>query len=626
MKAIQYAIKKLDFFGRQINFTINREEHFTTVCGGFISIIILCLYTAFFFFFGQEMFYKLNPHITTENLIPENQESYTITNETFIAWRISSADDSSLFFHDKFKSLLLYNINNSTYKKSKSAYSKELQSINCTNQKFKHNFEDSVYEADKWMCFDFSAIENQNLTGSQSSPFYSYLSFTLELCEVNYFNSTKSKCTDYHKLSKFLINNNLIIEFLFYDTGFRPKNFLEPFERKINYYRNFLNINLLKRDNFFFEKSIVKQDASFFWRDEVEVSNMFAISESTTENYVKFVTDDYLDDYYANDKYQNRYSVYLCKFFYVQEYKHYTRRYQKVQDVMGKVNGCLQLLTFVFGGVYYFYCKYRFEDFIFNKLVNVKIDKGLFLHKKENEMKIINCNYRKESDLSKEKFDVMTKINKDNKNEVGEKNHVDYERSKITINSRQIYSDSIQDKNKDSISRRLFNFPISDGVNEARSENCIEKNSLSEEDKKIFIEKLEKLSSDSKNKRSFLQKNLCIKFCKRKEKKYSFDIKLQETYVDKINEKFDITYYLRWLRQFKILKKFIFKEENEPQIFKILASDAYNVSIKDYNDDFFKEDKNLKGIIEQWVKSLNNVNQTNLSKYLVNNFQMQIQN
>jgi hypothetical protein len=34
------------------------------------------------------MIFKLNPNVSLETLNPENQESYTISNETFLAWRI----------------------------------------------------------------------------------------------------------------------------------------------------------------------------------------------------------------------------------------------------------------------------------------------------------------------------------------------------------------------------------------------------------------------------------------------------------------------------------------------------------------------------------------------------------
>ncbi len=107
MKNIQRSIKTLDFFGPRIHFTIDRQENFKTLLGGFVSLIVYCLYVFFFILFGKDMIFKQNPNVTLEYLTPDSQESFTITNDTLIAWRISSTDDSSRRFEDKFESLFI---------------------------------------------------------------------------------------------------------------------------------------------------------------------------------------------------------------------------------------------------------------------------------------------------------------------------------------------------------------------------------------------------------------------------------------------------------------------------------------------------------------------------------------
>jgi len=610
------------------------------------------------------MIFKQNPNVTLEYLTPDSQESFTITNDTLIAWRISSTDDSSRRFEDKFESLLLYNVYNKTV--SQSVYSKVFSSLHCNQTKFKNIFENTVYKADDWMCFDFNAVLKQNITGSVSNSFYTYVSFILDICDLNFVNSTKSNCEDFEKIGKFILNNNIVIEFLYNDVTFRGKNYTNPLEKSITYFRNFLNINLMKRDTFYFQKTTVQDDIALLFNNEEEVANHVDIIR--IENYVKFGTNEYLKEYYENKEFLNKNSIYLARFFYDQEYRSFTRKYMKIQDVFGSVNGFMQFLILGFGLII-FYSKYRYHYFLFDKLVNVKLDKVLFLNRKETEMKIINRNNRSnktnnnvvsgssnnkgEKSSSKQKFDVKNNSsNKESKNESKDKSsrNNNYLRSEnVNVDKNKSDFINVSDNNQDSTRRQFnnklegvleeennnnnnkkkVNFPkvaSVDNINVEISENPIQKNSFNEEDKKLFIDKLEKLSSESKNKRQYLKKNLCLYFFKSNDKKKSFDLKLQETYVYKIYEKFDIFYYFRLIRQFKNLKKYIFKEDNESQIFKILASNAYDISIKDYNDDFFKEDKNLKGIIEQWVKSINSVNQNSLSKYLFENHQMLIQN
>jgi len=646
---IQHSIKTLDFFGPRINFTINRQENFKTVFGGFVSLIVYCLYVFFFILFGKDMIFKLNPNVTIETVVPDDQESFTIKNDTFFAWRFTTSDHSASDFYNLFYSHLSYRLEDKK-NKSKEIEVTSFDSLECNQTKFKNNFKDTVYQAEDWNCFDFSAVANKNITGSMSSSLYGYVMFSLDICKVDFTQKTKYDCADYRKLTKDIVNKNLYIEFLFYDTIFRPKNYTDPLEQSISHFYNYLNLNLLKRDSFFLEKITVEQDDGILFSNEVEKST--TIDVSRIDKYGKFVINEFLAEYYANDYFYEQNSIYRAKLFYDDNYIKYTRKYLKIQEVFGNVKGFMEFLILNFSFMN-FYINYRYNYFLFDKLVNVKVNKELFLNRKDFEMKIIKmdnrsnnngnngCNDKGESAI-KDKFDVKDKSN------IGDKsgNNNNYFRSD-TINVDKNKSDfmNVSDNNQDSTKRQFnmklegileeennnknANFPKEasvDGINVEISENPIQKNSLNEEDKKLFIDKLEKLSSESRNKRQYLKKSLCLYFFKSNDKKKSFDLKLQETYVNKINEKFDIFYYFRLIRQFKNLKKYIFKEDNESQIFKILASNAYDLSIKDYNDDFFKEEKNLKAIIEQWVKSINNVNQNSLSKYLFKNHQMLIQN
>jgi len=601
------------------------------------------------------MFYKLNPIVNLETIYPAKQENFSITNETFLAWRIKASDGSSIVQNQikPYIAHVIYDNINRNYLQWE-----QFKNLNCSDNRFKNYFENSIYKANEWICFDFSAIANQNITGGPSNPYNSFIQFYLDICDLelkpNFFR--KTNCSDYKQLRRFIFENKMYLEFLYQETIFRPNDYEKPLENKLNSFFNYLSVNILNSDTVFFQKTVVEQENVILLSNEKKATNMYGINK--IKNYNTFVTDEEFDEYYKTDKFSDHYVVYACSFEYEQHYPRYLRKYKQIQDVFGNVNGVMRFIISVLGAIYYFYSKYRFDTFLFNKLVNVNNYKELFLKQKANEMIIINKNNnckgngnengkeKGENELPKNNIDhIKSNSNDDMKNEIHSLNDIDCKISDPTIINK-IEFENIPAKSQDK-TRKLYNFPITegileeqkandneklskeaqvDGVNEARVENCIENNSLSEEDKKIFIEELEKLSSHTKKKTSYLQIFLCINLCKRKDKKYSFDLKLKETYVNKINEKFDIFYYLRWLRQFKNLKKYIFKEENEPQIFKILASDAYKVSIKDYNDDFFKEDKNLKGIIGQWVKNLNNVNQTDLSKFLFNNYQILIQN
>jgi len=210
MKILQRAIKSLDFFGGQVNFTINRQDTYKTFLGGLMSIVICGLYISFFFLFGLDMIYKLNPNVNLETIYPDKQENFSITNETFIAYRIAAFDDSSIMQTQikPFIAHVIYDNINRTY-----IHWEEFKAISCSDNRFKHYFENSIYKPNEWICFDFSGIPNHELYGGYSNPYNSYIQFYLDICELelkpNFFR--KTNCTDYKQLRRFLFENKNVL-------------------------------------------------------------------------------------------------------------------------------------------------------------------------------------------------------------------------------------------------------------------------------------------------------------------------------------------------------------------------------------------------------------------------------
>jgi len=103
-------------------------------------------------------------------------------------------------------------------------------------------------------------------------------------------------------------------------------------------------------------------------------------------------------------------------------------------------------------------------------------------------------------------------------------------------------------------------------------------------------------------------------------------LKLQNFYLEKLNRKIEIFYYLKWIRQFKNLKKYIFKKDNEPEIFRILATHAYTIKDTDHHDieNLIKKKNNEKklkkydDIIDNWFKNFNYEN--DFSNYIFENY------
>lgn len=60
MKIIS-LIRNIDFLGNDINFSINNNDTFPTILGGFISFILYFLYIWLFSLFAEDLIYRKSP-------------------------------------------------------------------------------------------------------------------------------------------------------------------------------------------------------------------------------------------------------------------------------------------------------------------------------------------------------------------------------------------------------------------------------------------------------------------------------------------------------------------------------------------------------------------------------------
>lgn len=86
-----------------------------------------------------------------------------------------------------------------------------------------------------------------------------------------------------------------------------------------------------------------------------------------------------------------------------------------------------------------------------------------------------------------------------------------------------------------------------------------------------------------------------------------------------MNKKFDIFYYLKWIKQFKNLKKFVF-EKNDKAIFKLLSKNVYDLFITDYNYyELFKTSKSIGDILDQFNLNLKSKSDSDFAHFVYEN-------
>jgi len=411
MENIFHFIKFFDTFGPSVNFTIRSETNFKTVLGGFISIIVYSLYIFFFVLFGKDMIFKSNPNINLEIIIPDNQEKYHIDKDFLFAWKIEDYYGSPLK-EEFFKGYFSYNIyDNYLMNKLNTSY---INFLNCKDEKFDRFFNKTIINRTNWSCLDYSELLNFPLWGTFNSRNYSYLYFELDICEVK--NNSKSNCKDFKEVQKKLSDQVFFFTSLTYDVNFKPNNYEQPLEKKFNFIQNNLNLNLQKLDIYYFINTKVEQDDSLLFSNEVEIENLYYIDK--IDKYSNFRLDKDLEQYYSNNEYNSSKNIYNSFFLLDKSYKKYSRKYLKIQDVFANVNGFMDFLILIFNLIK-FYTNYRFDYFLFNEFVNVKVEKSIYQKNNilnTNDLRLNSKNNKNSKEMKPISIDITFNKNEEIKN------------------------------------------------------------------------------------------------------------------------------------------------------------------------------------------------------------------
>jgi len=638
MISLSHLLKSFDFLGPSINFTIKDYPNFRSVIGGFFSLLIYILYLVFFVLFGKDMIYKLNPTVNSEYISPDKIENYAIDNKTFLAFRYEN--DMGKMINQSYKlyqysSYVTYDLINSRIINETS-----LDIINCNNSQFKQDINLYNYKAEEWFCIDYKKIYNSTLNDELKSNNLNYIAFEIQLCEID-DDWVKSNCQDLKKTKEYLSQNHIMISFLYNEVIFNANKYEEPLQTRIKKHSDNINLNLQISNYATIEKTTVEQDDGFLFSNEREMSYSYGING--IEKFFNYKTDEELNNYYNNStKYDIYFNVYTVFFQYEMDYRKYTRKYMKIQDVFGNVNGFMEFIILVVSLIK-LYTKYRFDYYLFNHLVNVcydekKMNINIKFHQIRNcdlkskpiELENINSynnnifnnynNYKRIYELNKfsSKYPhsfIKKKFSKE-KNIISNLSYVSQPKSHNRLVEYDIISprfnlfeSNIKHKiGKKRIIPEIFQKQSDNNTIELKKNNLEIKKSICEELRSKLIIKKSQLEPNFFNYYFRCTLN-CLNSsrCKNDVNYSLLEMRLLKKFIDKINKKFDIFNYLKRVKEMKNLEDFLFENENNFLIFKILSRNLYEIRIDpiDTNDFSKKSKKNKNELIQEWIESIN---------------------
>jgi len=394
----------------------------------------------------------------------------------------------------------------------------------------------------------------------------------------------------------------IYVSIIYPEVVFNADDYKQPFQYRFKNYYNYLTTKIQGIDEIFLGNNILNQDAGIIFQDteEFKESSIIRIINKPIIPTIE-PTDISKIDYTLNN------SPYQFYFIFDKNYYFHTRIYSKFQDLLANVNGFMELVIFLLGFFYKIYNQYRLDIYLFKRLIFIKdYNKDL-----ENDNKLKSVNLNTKSITEKIPIKPHKEINIQNLKTLDKNSSLKAGNTSDISNINIDLKNSIISKND-----KLF------ANNSGRSFILNNENN----ELKEIQEKKIKVASENVTDLEFV-KTICgffafknnitfkfidyLKFClkvngTKKDQNHIPILQLLEKFAGKISDKFDIFYYLKKIKQFKLFKRFYCNEEHN-SIIKIFLNKIYSINPNEIekHEDFYisKKEKQKEQKLINFLKN-----------------------
>ena len=352
-------LKKADVFGQSIILTVNRKEKATTVVGGILSLGLISLVISVFFVGMQDVFYKSNPNISTENRSMPNRPSYVV-NSTTMPFAFSISPDTN-FVIDK--------PNYFTFYLAQFAGNTSWETMPYINIPFgKCEYADFPINAQDYDDYGIGDLycpkwQNNTIVGSFGETWVSYISLMVSTC----INSTENNnfCAPQKEIEDFIVSEYYYFNIYILDALVNTQVPDAPIQH------SFSNIYTLLKTN---TKKIMEIDIR---GQRVESDDGFIFTANTTWSSLA-IDSMWVDDGDSEeDQVLSEFDFYSSNNFII-----YHRKYIKIQSVLASVGGLSNLLRVFFTLICYIFSSVERDQAILNKIFEYSIGDTALIRKK----------------------------------------------------------------------------------------------------------------------------------------------------------------------------------------------------------------------------------------------------
>ena len=340
---INFNLSFIDFIGRQPVFRIDNNSRNKTFIGGFLCLIIYCLFIMSFLYFGQELIFKVKPTVIESTKFLENDDFIFLNDKQFSFFFGIFYSNGTVLDIDKFLDIKL----NYVYGKNKTEEKHSIEIINCNSDYFKYKKDNSykkLLNINTLKCIK-NIEEGYIIKNNPKFDEYSYINLELVKCSSN-------NCEDSNKIDSILENSELII--FFFDTIYNNRKFK-------NYYSDYINSVSypIKKNNYLYSLFTLK--LTTFYTDvgyifELFKKHLFHNVERISNKEFKFSGDfkisiDFMQSFLKNL---------------------YFRKYYKIQNLIAELGGLIRGMTLFAALLNFFNDRASYYNILINKLFNVE--------------------------------------------------------------------------------------------------------------------------------------------------------------------------------------------------------------------------------------------------------------
>jgi hypothetical protein len=342
-------IHEFDMFGETIIFTFNGKSTMKTSGGVCASLLLISIGAFMFIFMGQSFFFKTSPvsMYSTMNLdsIPIIR---TIQKNNFLAIRIGSTS-TKYAIDGKLFTLTAYLTNPKKTPAVTPLPVTSCESFAGADINYMRQL-NILYK--NYYCV---SLASESFGGAVDDTDYSYIQMSLNVCDA----ARSTVCNK--AFAPLLIQSStpLLIDVYYPQIFYNPNDWDKPFKvQHISVTDSYTSYQWVDR-RFYIKQSNFTDDKGWLLADEKTVS---AISVGSTS---------YSNTYKTN---QAELLVFKGTFYATAFVENYSRKFQKLQDVIAVVGGFLRICQIVLAVLIFHYTKYVKSMRLINGLINWKRD------------------------------------------------------------------------------------------------------------------------------------------------------------------------------------------------------------------------------------------------------------